>query len=96
MVSASQFERCGLARRIAPIGILLIIAVIGAAARVHSNDLTGSTCVVCVSAQTSAPTTIVATQILLVALTAALILRELQAPTFEAARSLFIRTPPMA
>jgi hypothetical protein len=96
MVSASQFVRGKFPRWIAPIGILLMVVMIGAAVHVHPNDLTGATCVVCVGGRTSAPATVVTVQILLVAMASVPILRELHTPTCEPVLFLFIRPPPMA
>ena len=85
-------------QRLAGLCIALIILQVSVQA-VHVHGATGSadtTCLVCVSARTSAPTAVAITQVVLIALASVAIVRELSAPTFSASLPLFIRPPPSA
>src|SRR5512147_3105147 len=85
-------------QRLAGLCIALVLMLLSVQA-VHVHATTGSadtTCLVCVSARSSAPMAAVITLVILVALASLPVLRELTVPSFGAPLPLFIRPPPAA
>lgn len=85
-------------RRLAGACIALIVLLVSVqAAHVHRNTGTAdTTCLICVSARTSAPVAAVVTQVVLIAIASLPVLRALTMPSFGAVLPLFIRPPPSA
>lgn len=76
------------------IGVAMILFVLGAMLHVHLADLTGTPCLVCINAQTSAPTALFLPQVVLVKVAAVAQSGQLQSPTSSPKLSSFIRPPP--
>jgi hypothetical protein len=86
-------------RWLVPVCVVFLALLVGLqAVHVHllhpQDDLASGTCLVCVSAHSSAPITVPLAQIMLIALASVSVLRESKAPTCDAVLPLFIRPPP--
>ena len=101
MAASAEMEFAGktLSRqRLAGLCIALIVLLLSVQAiHVHAaNGTTDTTCLVCVSARTSAPVADAITQVVMIALASLPLVREMTAPSFTAALPLFVRPPPSA
>jgi hypothetical protein len=75
-------------------GAMLIVLVLGTVLHVHPNGADGTVCMVCVSAQTSAPTSVFLPAVVLIALSSVILARPAEDPAPAPEFSSFIRPPP--
>ncbi len=74
---------------------LILLAVCVQAVHIHTqSEPAGAICMACVSAHTAAPVAALASSVLLIAITLALVLHEFEVPSCESVLPLFIRPPP--